>query len=1373
MTSNNIVMCIMCTHGQHVNHRPSNRKRIRARHSTLIALTFLTTQTSSFLHPSQSNNIQNIQLRTSSLHVASSPFPTIIPSTTKHGINYSHLNQEEYISPPLTILPDEFEKKIASFSSNISRLRVKKKRIAVLAITDNQTEQVVKSAAEEKQVEDSLINACNSFIYFLNNEALKLSTADDISASIDNNTIATMREILEVSFVQSIRAASEVGDFVLVRKIIQAAVDYAYAFVQYNKRMDSLAMHQMALLRPRIFGEALSSLVKTKASVSKIKGLWNYFIKDVASDVEGQENSLSSVLTSPPSAYELNAMLSTLGSRGKIRAAIKLYRQFAVKENEERTNMIEADAYTASALFGVLADSIALTGDNRAWSNNTTRGEIGVDLGESSPCWQWNEAMRLLDTFSPNQLNNVAYASLLKINEKATEFYDKQALKHSSVPSVMIVLDRMKQDGISPDVVTCSVIMSTFDKGRHWKAAVSFLDAMQESSSRSDITNKWALPPPNIVTYALAISTCARCDKSDAVLSLFDQMASLRAQDLEETVITPYTWVYNKALSACVESCHLTSRSGRGIHLATAMSILEKMEDETTNKNSAPNGDSYNSVLVMLSQRMLSDAKKTKPKSTHQSSRRLSEFDVNSELVFDILDEMKKRRIKWDAVTYSNAISACFSQPQEIIRLFQMSVELERKADILKVANSALGAAAALGDIPLISEVISLLSQANVQINLESIRLIIMAFGKSRDCDAILALLICLRGQDFANDLLKDGHGIDILSNLPNKSIPVLDERIYSAAITSCLKNDELAIADQILQSMKIKGISLNQGSLEDIIMEYCRMAMESSKEEYKAARIAKQNEPGSKYPDLLEPIYFTSSARSKAALALVKAVNKPSFYLLSTVAKACAASGLWQESRSILRRMHRSAVRELKEGSASTNFQGKFITGLPKLHRYLLKFCAKSGHITPALNYADDIQYLAQTVRLHRKSFSDVKHNSTSSSLVSISSILLSDTHKTKTKQQSGLTRRSAPPILRRPIGLTGIDWTLLLTAAWRGGHWKVCVGTLPYLSPYVKETHPKHSRELSKEEDDIGLRRPSLKTLDRKYSQLESAITAAVLCFEIRSQYAWAIRAIEDWMEWSGRRPPRQSVIAACRVLAKRYRGTEILNLVSKVISIQDVHNESVSVDPSEYTYEKAIYTESINALHRSGLYDDADHLYAEGSRSGYLPSAVIESSSTTELTLDLHGMGSPVAHSAVRVSIQNEMAYIQSSNQSQGEKLWTKDVIIITGQGLRSEEKLKPVLRPEVQRMLTEEFFPPIGSSTVHGNLGALRLQRDDIAAWLNNQQQQKGERLLMIADALRGISSGTRIERAIMSSGNRLEQALIRKMQSEKQNDEKTP
>jgi hypothetical protein len=182
---------------------------------------------------------------------------------------------------------------------------------------------------------------------------------------------------------------------------------------------------------------------------------------------------------------------------------------------------------------------------------------------------------------------------------------------------------------------------------------------------------------------------------------------------------------------------------------------------------------------------------------------------------------------------------------------------------------------------------------------------------------------------------------------------------------------------------------------------------------------------------------------------------------------------------------------------------------------------------------------------------------------------------------------------------------------------------------------------------------------------------------------------------------------------------------------------------------------------------LYDDADHLYANGAREGHLLPAVVHDSSIQELTLDLHGMSAAVAHAAVRVSIQQEMSRLQSSIKSTNDITWSKDIIIITGRGLRSGQKFKPVLRPEVQRMLTEEFFPPLGSSTLPGNLGALTVQSEDVLAWLTHQQQQKGERLLMVANALRGISSGARLKQAIMSNGSRLQKALRRTLQEKQE------
>jgi hypothetical protein len=379
------------------------------------------------------------------------------------------------MSLPLTVSPQDFAKKIESFSSNISRLRVKKKRMSTEIETSNITEGKASVTSKELHaIDDALIGACNSFVYFLQEEATKITSivstegtaaAHGTSKSriLDSNTIQSMRETLEMALIQSIRASSEVGDFVLLPKIVDAAVEYASAFVQYgilhgdtfveesSANKGNGTNRQLALLQPRIFGEAIASLSKTKASVSKIKAIWNQFVHDVASSQHhslGQESTLSQhILDSPPSSFELNAMISALGGRGKIRAANKLYRQFAVEEREGGGTIIEADAYTASILFGMLADSISLCASEDGLSslhvkmNDRDAESSDKDL---SPCWQWNEAIDLLETFLPHQLNNVAYASLLKINAKATEAYGKEIRRHGGVSSAMSVLDRMK-----------------------------------------------------------------------------------------------------------------------------------------------------------------------------------------------------------------------------------------------------------------------------------------------------------------------------------------------------------------------------------------------------------------------------------------------------------------------------------------------------------------------------------------------------------------------------------------------------------------------------------------------------------------------------------------------------------------------------------------------------------------------------------------------------------------------------------------------------------------------------------------------------------------------------------------------------------------
>lgn len=330
-----------------------------------------------------------------------------------------HINQGA--SHPLTLQPDRLIKKLESFIPNISRNRMaKKKRLLDLKAAKKD------EATDNHNVNDALINACTSLVYFLNNEADSLTTSDNNLQHLSNNeTVESIREILEMVLVQAVRAASEVGDFVLINKLIHAAIGYATAIAHKTN-------NNAPLLTPRIFGEVITSMSKTKASHSKVKSLWRLFIIDVASD------SSPKILSAAPSSYELNAMLTSLSERNKVSAALTLYRRMVEENNGVR---IEGDAYTASILFGMLADSISNGGVR---NTNIRVGNFVADDRIVSPCWQWNEAISLLDAFSSSQLNNFAYAALLKVNERATEVYCEVGPRHNGVQCAMSVLERMK-----------------------------------------------------------------------------------------------------------------------------------------------------------------------------------------------------------------------------------------------------------------------------------------------------------------------------------------------------------------------------------------------------------------------------------------------------------------------------------------------------------------------------------------------------------------------------------------------------------------------------------------------------------------------------------------------------------------------------------------------------------------------------------------------------------------------------------------------------------------------------------------------------------------------------------------------------------------
>jgi len=223
------------------------------------------------------------------------------------------------------------------------------------------------------------------------------------------------------------------------------------------------------------------------------------------------------------------------------------------------------------------------------------------------------------------------------------------------------------------------------------------------------------------------------------------------------------------------------------------------------------------------------------------------------------------------------------------------------------------------------------------------------------------------------------------------------------------------------------------------------------------------------------------------------------------------------------------------------------------------------------------------------------------------------------------------------------GEEWKLVNIAASKSCHWKVCLGALQYLQPYVEATHPRYAVIGDKD----------LSVLNREYESLARSLTDSILAFETRSQYAWAVRAIDDWIEWSGRRPRKEAIFATCRILANRGLGNQVTSLLTKIFEVpshdknesEEEDSHSGGIPAYETSYERAVYTEAITSLFKHGLYDNADELYAKAVSEGFLPWAIIDKKSSQELMLDLHGSNKVMAHSGVRESFQHLVQHTPS--------------------------------------------------------------------------------------------------------------------------------
>jgi len=1230
---------------------------------------------------------------------------------------------------------------------------------------------------------------------------------------IDSSSTVGLRDAMNRALIQAIRASADFGDYNMIYKLIHLSISYAQHISKkfQIKSKDSIDkdIHETTatttpalLLEARIFGEAITELQRTKASVSKLKNMWSLYMKVALFDNNSNGNSNSGnddgvnnnndenerlesvrVLATQPGAFELNSMLLALSNRGKVRAALSLYKEHTDTNYIDKNNTdnqqengihIQIDEFTASTLMTILSESIA----SDAIPHQPTTSQIDdsnknkkSSSSKVSPCWQWREAESILDDLEMMQtikLNNHVYAAALKVNEQASDLYRYPGNRHLGAYAAMSILERMKKQGISPDVVTCSAVMSAFDKSKQWKAALALLKSMEkaaevdveskESGMKTNSIGVWQLPPPNEYTYAPVISSCARCNQYDEAIEILDrirrntdkEMTSNKVDSLKK--VKPNIWIYNAALAACVQppSRHIPKDSDRS---DMALKILSRMEEDVSQGlDTAPDIVTYNTIIAAIGGVAHNTTMDDSYIDQHHydlihNDEMTQSTSKTEQLIYDLMDKMKEKDILPDPTTYRNAMLSCRSDAFAAVRILDIALDDIKSFQSVSsdwgsikrikayLINVCLSVCAYEGNMDLVARMFDYMEKHEVIADSRSMYYLIKALGVSSNCIDSMMVLNAMKGDGVANVNFAEKYVINIIDRGGFSESPMINEYHYSTAITGCLKHDELFPALKILNGMKVHGLKPNESSLKGIILAYCKLATKASSLEHKEARIKSKSKKSSKSTKQAVK-NTTSRLRASAALAMMTSMQEKPFKLMSAVASACAAAGMWIEAREILWSMHISAVKEKCQSSVEPIAQtrGNAIAELPKLHTSLLKLCARSGNITAALWYADAIQDLDYKFTRGKRKNSCLAASSKMLSQYEPDRIVNAAQVKSSTDQSMTFFTNE------KSFGMGAEEWKLVNIAASKSLHWKVCLGALQFIQPYIEATHPRHATS----KDGVG---PSLSTLNRQYESLARMLTDSILAFEIRSQYAWAIRAMDDWIEWSGRRPRRDAIFSLCRILSKRGLGNQVVSLVSKVLQIPahdfDIADDIVDGIPTyESSYERALYTEAITTLFIHGLYDNADELYAAAASKGYLPWAVIDDiASSSQLKLDLHGMNKAIAHSAVRVSLQHLVVQSKINNPQ------NNDVIIITGKGKRSSQHLRPVLRPEVQRMLVEEFYPPLGTISMPGNIGALSISSIDVDKWMNHQQQQKGARFLAVADALKSLTSGERLRQVL--------------------------
>jgi len=913
--------------------------------------------------------------------------------------------------------------------------------------------------------------------------------------------------------------------------------------------------------------------------------------------------------------------------------------------------------------------------------------------------------------------------------------------------------------------------------------AVQFLEQMKSNPK---------LPHPNQYSYSAAIKACARWKDHRTALRLLQEMrsqycvqtpkrtaaeeASASTMDhgtggntggVRITPPPPNTWVYNAALLSLDNK--ETSRSGPLVRkwrskqmkklwiqkntemsqtkrTQVALSLLDQMkkDNESFGLDTKPDTVTYNTVLGIgtFPYKDSSNATESATIEALGSSTGVS--------ALSIIEQMKSDGVVRDRISYSNAIDSA-AHANEIISILEECLcdTSMRKRKSRNGEESPLTNVFNIGLYSLVQEfekfrhALTLMMKNGVEMNSETFTALVYAVGKKGKGPSLENLIVVKEGMEnttlstdssLAHQDLLDSIGLIESVGVIDKMPKMMDSH-YTQAIKICLIENDFANAYTILSMMRAKGINPSTSCMEGFALAYAQSAMDTIERE------TKQKKPSE------EKQLSACLSRASNAYKIAMALARPRSSTLGRVARACAATGQWNLCRTLMRSIHKNILTpEEDDGSLEVIIGPRVLQTIRGTHSYILRECAKQANVHAALHYTSDIQEFNKKVRARNQA--DTPEATTPAPRFAEISSDGDDIFGNLRGITDSLSSKTN-------VGMQPNDWISLIQAASKSGHWKVCFNTLQFLRPYVERTNLKVQ----------GMGNQNSGSGDEKYNQLSQALYTVTRSLESHSQYAWAFRVIEDWIEWSGRQPRVESVLSAIRALASNGCVDEIRTLMDACLRNDltkcSIHWKSNSNSNSNnnnqrrdgVAYERMLYAGTVTALHNNGMYDDADEMFMTGIQKGFLPFNFVREKQ--QFTLDLHGLNVALAHSAVRIAMRQQAATVAeeartASSDSTSDSTTTtnnNNMMIITGKGRHSELYLRPVLRPEVQRMLLEEFYPPLNTMSVPGNIGALTILAHDIEAWQEHQQQQKGVRMLKLASVLRNLSSQERLKKII--------------------------